>query len=524
MASTTETPGHTQPELASIPISDIAIEDGFNPRGEVLENDELRALAETIRNHGCLLPIRVRREGNRFVLVAGKRRYRAAQIAGLSEIPASILAAHAGEEPAERLTEALIENELRSQIDPVHRALAYQTLLEQGLTIRGIAERLGGTTGRRGREQRIKEHLEILDLPEQLQVRVGEGEIPMLAVKALRQLAEIHPDLASAAVKAVEPAEEYEEPYCWADVAAAPIQTAVNCCEQLPAGIYSTRESYPLESFNLSEQASADLAVLAEHGHAPELMGFTGPLVDRAAALGAVHDAGWCQIIAGQDVADALAADWLAEARKKSDEHAATAPSRNGVEHGTDAAEAAEQLRQQAAAERAHQCEQHDDAVAYNLRLGVLAFKHLARVKVDERVLRILTAVDVGRSLRVLAARGARLTAPGWVTQTEQKNGRTTTSYLEAHDAQQRAFEFLAGAKSVGEIAGRALTLIALAVHADEEAVAASNRSYYGVSFRGPFAEQAKNDLMELIAERIAEGELPALDERLGRGPNGQDA
>jgi ParB/RepB/Spo0J family partition protein len=519
MASTTEAPEHTQAELASVPLTEITSEHGFNPRGEVQEDDELRALAATIRNHGCILPIRVRREGDRFVLVAGERRYRAAQIAGLTEIPASILPEQASEGPAERLTEALIENELRSELDPVHRALAYRALLDQGLTVRGIAERLGGSTGRRGREQRIKEHLEILNLNEELKARVGAGEIPLLAVKALRQLTEIHPDLATAAVRAVEPAEEYEEPYSWAEVAAAPLQSAINCCEQLPPGVYSTRESYPLDRFELSEQAKADLAVLAEHGHAPEQIRFTGELVERAPALDALHEAGWCQIIAGQDIADTLAADWLAAARKHSEEHAAAASPPNGAEHGADAGEAAERLREQAAAERHRQREQRDSAVSYNLRLGVLAFKHLARVKVDERVLRVLASVDVGGSLHGLAARGARLTAPGWVTQADQ-NGRAKTTYLEPHDAQQRALEFLDGAKSAGEIAGRAITLIALAVHADEEAVAASNRSYHEVSFRGPFAEQAQADLTGLIAERIRQGELPVLDERLGRGPD----
>ena len=92
------------------------------------------------------------------------------------------------------------------------------------------------------------------------------------------------------------------------------------------------------------------------------------------------------------------------------------------------------------------------------------------------------------------------------MTQTEQKNGRTKTSYLEPHECAEKAREFLAGAKGAGEIAGRAITLIALAVHADEEALAASNRSYHEVSFRGPWAEQAQQDLAELIAERIKPG------------------
>ena len=258
--------------------------------------------------------------------------------------------------------------------------------------------------------------------------------------------------------------------------------------------------------------------MLAEHGRAPEQVRFTSEMVEQARALGAVHDAGWSALIAGQDIADTLVADWLAAARKDAEQHPPK-PSRNGAVHAENAAEDVEQLREQGAQEREAQRRQREQAVTYNLRLGTLAFKHLTRLKVDERVIRILTAVDVGGSLRGLAARGARLSAPGWVTQAEQKNGRTKTSYLEPHECTERAREFLAAAKGAGEIAGRAITVIALAVHADEDALAQSSRSYHEVSFRGPWGKQAQQDLAELIAERIKPGELPALDQRLGRNP-----
>jgi len=522
MASTT-TPD--QVELAQIPLDQIAVEEGFNPRGEVADDGDLSALAETIRTHGCLLPVRVRRDGERFVLIAGERRYRAATLAGLTEIPASILPEGTQGEPAERLTEALIENELRTDLDPLHRAQAYQALLDQGLTVRGIAERLGGSTGRRSRAQRIKEHLQILTLPEQLRQKLGEGEIPLLAVKALAELSEIHPDLALAALTAVDPSNEYEEPYSWSDIAAAPLQSVLGCCEQLPTGVYWTRESYPLERFTLTKQAQQDLAVLAEHGHAPDQVRFTAEMVDQARALGAVHEAGWSQLIVGQDIADTLVCDWLASIRKDAEQHQRTSgPDTCIAGDYTGTREAAERLREHAAQEREHQREMREAALAYNLRLGTLVFTHLARVKVDERVLRIFASVDLGGSLRGMAARGARLCAPGWVSQSEQKNGRAKTSYLEPHECTEKAREFLTGAKGAAEIAGRALTLIALAVHADEGALAASNRSYHEANFADPWAEQARQDLAELLAECIKRGELPELDQRLGRyGETGAD-
>ena len=165
--------------------------------------------------------------------------------------------------------------------------------------------------------------------------------------------------------------------------------------------------------------------------------------------------------------------------------------------------------------ERRRQQQQRELAVSFNVELGLLAFKHLTRVKVDERVLRILASVDVGGQLRGLASRGARLCLPGWVTQSEQRKGRSKTQYLEPQDAHRKAVEFLQGGESAAEIAGRTLTLIALAVFADENAIAQSRRSFHTVTFRGPWAEHAERDLHGIVRERIKEGQLPALDETL---------
>ena len=141
-------------------------------------------------------------------------------------------------------------------------------------------------------------------------------------------------------------------------------------------------------------------------------------------------------------------------------------------------------------------------------------FKHLPKVKVDERVLRVLASVDLGGSLSKIAARGARLALPTWVEQVQQKN-KTKTIYLETWEAERRAKTFLEDAESAGDIAGRSITLIALAALADEDAVAQSNRSFYTLAFEGPWATQAARDLNAIVRERIMEGQCPALDELL---------
>ncbi len=145
----------------------------------------------------------------------------------------------------------------------------------------------------------------------------------------------------------------------------------------------------------------------------------------------------------------------------------------------------------------------------------MLALKHLRKIKVDEQVLRILASVHVTGDLRGLAARGARLALPGWPTQTRQRNGRLKTDYLDPEEAEHRAGMFLQDAAGAGDIAGRSLTLLALASLADENAIARSRRSHYGLSFKGPWARQAERDLHAIVRERIKEGRLPALDEIL---------
>jgi len=183
-------------QLRHLPLSRIIVPGGFNPRGEVVDDRELEQMAESIRRDGCLQPIRVRAtEHGDYILIAGERRYRAAVKAAVMELPAIIRPVGAGDEDehADLLVEALIENDLRRDLDPLGRARGYQRLIDSGRTIKGVAERLQTT------QARVREHLRILKLPDAVQLQVAAGEIPLRAVKALAQRESIHRGLASAA-------------------------------------------------------------------------------------------------------------------------------------------------------------------------------------------------------------------------------------------------------------------------------------------------------------------------------------
>lgn len=100
--------------------------EGFNPRGQVEDDRDLERLADSIRRHGVLQPVRVRAtEHGDYVLIAGERRYRAAVKAALMELPAIIRPAGPGDddEEAALLMEAVLENDQRADLDPV-RALS----------------------------------------------------------------------------------------------------------------------------------------------------------------------------------------------------------------------------------------------------------------------------------------------------------------------------------------------------------------------------------------------------------------
>jgi ParB/RepB/Spo0J family partition protein len=540
-SSTPNTNGaHRRADLRHIPLAQITVQDGFNPRGEVADDAELDAMAETMRERGCLQPVLVRStDGEDYLLVAGERRYRAATKAGLTDIPANVLPPGSGDE-AERLellTAAVIENELRSDLNPLQRAQGYKSMLDCGLNVRGVAERLGGKAKRSSRERRIKEHLTILALPEPLRRLVAAETIPLLAVKALTELCAIHEELARNAVAAVLNADDPEEAPTWSEVSEEALSIGVLHSDPLPAGLFQSGRRYPIGMFTLSEKAAKNLIALEKAtGQKLELVCFNSELVEHARRLKAVHDiARWSQLIVGQDVGDVLAEEYIAQtlkatrARIKAEREAqpagAAAAQPRSAGHGDaadgkDAPTETEEERQarvqaEAKAQRKEQDEKREQATRFNEAVGLLAFKYLPKIKVDERVLRVLASVNLGGELSGIAARGARLALPGWISQTSQGNGSAKTVYLEPHEAYTRASRYLADAHSVGDIAGRALTLIALASLVDEEAVAAYRRSHYTLHFSGPFAAAAERDLNAIVRERVKEGQLPALDDIL---------
>ncbi len=166
------------PQFRELPISAVT-PNPRQPRG-VFDEDELEGLAESIRDMGLLQPLVVRTTGEeRFELVAGERRLRAARKAGLQTVPAIIR----DTDDADLLKEALVENIHRVQLNPLEEAAAYQQLLEDfEVTQEELARRLGKS------RPTISNALRLLALPPSVQRKVAAGVISAGHAKAVLAL------------------------------------------------------------------------------------------------------------------------------------------------------------------------------------------------------------------------------------------------------------------------------------------------------------------------------------------------
>ena len=148
----------------------------YQPR-RVMGEDELHELAESIRAQGLIQPVIVRELGlSDYELIAGERRWRACQLAGLSEIPAVIKAVN--DEAA--LAMGIIENIQRADLNPVEEAQGYKRLVDEfGLTHENLAQAVGKS------RSAISNSLRLLSLPEQIQQHINQGLLEMGHARAL---------------------------------------------------------------------------------------------------------------------------------------------------------------------------------------------------------------------------------------------------------------------------------------------------------------------------------------------------
>jgi ParB family chromosome partitioning protein len=169
--------GHNEPGLLLLDIDRIQ-PSPFQPRSDF---SGIEGLVESIRENGIVQPVVVRQEGERYELIAGERRWRAAQIAGVMRIPAVVRKV-----ATDRILElALIENIQRKDLNPIEEAKAYEVLLTQMKLSQGdVAKRVG-----RDRSS-IANSLRLLKLSDTLQNMLKTAEISTGHAKAIMAISD----------------------------------------------------------------------------------------------------------------------------------------------------------------------------------------------------------------------------------------------------------------------------------------------------------------------------------------------
>ena len=177
--------------VTMVRISDVE-PNAAQPR-KVFDSEELEALSESISLYGMIQPITVRMIGGMYQIVTGERRWRAARMAGLSEVPVIVISAD-DKKVAEL---ALVENIQRSDLNPIEEAFGFAALIEEhGLTQEEAAKRIGKS------RSAVTNSLRLLNLPESVRKMIESGDLSAGHAKVLLAISDAD-TLEKAAVQVV---------------------------------------------------------------------------------------------------------------------------------------------------------------------------------------------------------------------------------------------------------------------------------------------------------------------------------
>ena len=178
--------GATLGSISLLPIHSIET-NPFNPR-EHFQKEALEELAVSIATHGIIQPLTVRKLGrDKYQLISCERRFRAAQLAGLIEVPAYILIAN----DQAMLEMALVENIQREDLNAIEIGISYQRLIEEcSLTQEQLGEKISKS------RSNVTNHLRLLKLPANIQAGVRDGFVSMGHARALVAVSDEHEQIA----------------------------------------------------------------------------------------------------------------------------------------------------------------------------------------------------------------------------------------------------------------------------------------------------------------------------------------
>lgn len=165
---------HKEDQIQQIAVAKI-LANPFQPR-KTFDEVAIEELATSIREHGIIQPIIVRKNGKKYEIVAGERRYRAAKTAGLTEVPVIVK----DFDEQQMMEVAILENLQREDLTPIEEAEAYNSLIVKlNFTQEDLAQRLGKS------RPHIANLIRLLQLPDDVRELVNEGKLTMGHGRAL---------------------------------------------------------------------------------------------------------------------------------------------------------------------------------------------------------------------------------------------------------------------------------------------------------------------------------------------------
>src|SRR4051812_18987185 len=457
-----------------------------------LDPEHVKALAGSIKLQGMLVPVVVRNDDEGFELVAGFHRIAAARSLGLNVVP--VVVRDAVNEDADRA----VENIARKQLNPYEEAKAVRAMLDRGLTEDGAAQALGWP------KNRVAARVKILELPERAQQLIGEDVIALAAVDQLRAIGAVAPELLDAVIAYLDDgnawaAERLTREPGW--VLDAALTHAGN--SKVFAAYLHSASAHAISELRLgkkTEQLYADAEKLHRqldrYAYGPPQVRFNDSDVDQARAAGVLIEFQtgrpiivdrplYRELVKGaiKRTHDDLHAKATAVAKEKKTARANQQPA--------DPVAAAKRERD------AQLRELTDQAHGANLDLGHALVHNLTTVDPsDIDVARFFVGAllgadhesspytHTGERIARIAAGGVRLVVEELrsdVTKTRKdgSRGRLRIDYGDHRDPQaalQWLWKFIDGAKTAGELYGRALVVIAAEQHATRLVVPSSQR------------------------------------------------
>jgi ParB/RepB/Spo0J family partition protein len=457
-----------------------------------LDDVHVQALAGSIALQGMLVPVVVRSDGDGFELVAGFHRIAAARSLGLADVPVVIRDAET--EDADRA----VENITRKQLNPYEEAKAVHAMLARGLTQDGAAQALGWP------KNRVTARVKVLELPERAQQLIGEDIIHLAAVDQLRAIGTVAPALLDAVIAYLDDgnawaAERLAREPSW--VLDAALTHAGN--SKVFAAYLHNAGAHEIAELRLGKRTDALYGKaeklhkqLDRYAYGPPQVRFTDSDVDQARAAGVLIEFERGRpIIVDRTLYRELVKGAIKRTHDELEAKAATAAKEKKTarlgKRPADPLAVAKRERDEQLRELA------DQAHGANLDLGHALVHNLAAVDPGDIdiarffVYALLGAdhdsspyTQTGERIARIAAGGIRLAveelrADVTKTRKDGSRGRLRIDYGDYRDPQaalQWLWKFIDGAKTPGELYGRALVVIAAEQHATRLVVPSSQR------------------------------------------------